>query len=432
MNNWSRRQFLKATAGLPTLAMTGCAGSRLSSSAPHVVVVGGGFGGATAAKTIRQLDPGIRVTLIEPKSRYITCPASNWLWAGLVTMESLTVDYRALCERYDVQWLQDTVTAIDAERRQVRVSGSQTVCYDRLIVSPGIDFRWQAIAGLNAETAQQFPHAWQAGVQTAMLQQQLQAMDDGGVLLICPPADPYRCPPGPYERTSLIAHWLQRHKPRSKILILDPKNSFSKQKLFETVWARHYGYGSDNSLIERHVLTDNPIVELDAKGKAVITEFGDRFHGDVINLIPPQQAASIAVETGLVNTDGWCPIIPQTSASTMYRNIHVIGDAGQFAPMPKSAFSANSQAKTCALAVVGLLREKPLPESHWLNICYSLVTPEQGISIAMTYKVDSQQGIVAVKGAGGVSQRDDAESLAAEARYAQSAYRNLRADSFGV
>ncbi|AMK75066.1 MULTISPECIES: NAD(P)/FAD-dependent oxidoreductase [Methylomonas] len=432
MAGLSRRRFLQGVAGLGAGVLSGCAGLPIcAGSKAHVVVVGGGFGGATAAKYLRLLDANIRVTLIEPKVKYITCPGSNWLFAGLSNLDQLTVDYQSLQDRYGVKLLVDRVSSLDAAQRRLRLTGGRSVTYDRLIMSPGIDFRWDAIAGYDQAAAEQFPHAWQAGPQTLLLARQLQAMPDGGVVLIAVPADPYRCPPGPYERASMMAYWLKQHKPRSKILILDAKRSFSKQALFEAGWAKHYGYGTANSLIEWHSLADNPLLELNKQSRVLTSEFGDRFRGNVLNIIPPQTAAQIALQHGLTDSSGWCPVRPLTGESLFDEFIHVIGDAAHYAPIPKSAFAANSEAKACALAVTSLINQKPVVEPHWLNTCYSLIAPEHGVSVAGVYKLDAANTIVPVKGAGGVSVRTDVEAVALEADYTRAVYRSLITDTFG-
>lgn len=429
MDELSRRRFLQLIAA-GTGALSGCEGLLRKSSAAHVVVVGGGFGGATAAKTLRSLDADLNITLIEPKTQYITCPGSNWLFAGLTNLQQLSIDYRALKDRHRVKLVTDSVVSIDRERRQLRLAAGQYLNYDRLILSPGIALRWDAIAGYTPAVADQFPHAWQAGPQTVLLARQLQAMPAGGVVLIVAPPDPYRCPPGPYERASMMAYWLKQRNPRAKIIILDPKRGFSKQALFEAGWTQHFGYGTSNGMIEWHSMADNPIIELDAQGRSVISEFGDRFSGDVLNIIPAQTAAALAIEAGLTDQGGWCPVNPQTSQSLSDACIHVIGDAAHFAPIPKSAFAANSEAKACAMAVMGLLREQVVPAPTWLNICYSLITPQHGISVAGVYGLDSEHALAAVKGAGGMSQPNAATIREQEAGYARSAYQSLVNDSF--
>lgn len=427
----SRRRFLKTTALIGASSLAGCETLNLKPlSTAQVVIVGGGFGGATAAKMLRLLDSSLGITLIEPKSHYITCPGSNWLLAGLCDLNALRVDYSDLQQRYAIRIIHDRVNQIDSRQRKVSLLSGQSITYDRLILSPGIDFQWQAIEGYGANVVERFPHAWQAGPQTLTLAHQLRAMPEGGVVLLSVPADPYRCPPGPYERASLMAWWLKEHNPRAKLIILDHKRSFSKQALFEALWKRHYGYGSDHSLIEWHSIADNSVQALDDKSQTLITEFGDRFRGDVINLIPPQRAAELAVHNGLTDRSGWCPIRPLTSQSTFDPFIHIIGDAAQFSPLPKSAFAANSEAKACALAVMALLNDQIPPSPTWLNTCYSLVTPEQGISIAGVYRLGENQGLMAISGAGGVSPSLADESLRLEARYAKSAYRHLLDNSF--
>lgn len=429
MRGLNRRRFLQALA-VGVLPVTACQYFPSKRQSAQVVVVGGGFGGATLAKYLRVLDAGIRVTLIEPKTEYATCPGSNWLFAGLTSLDRLTFDYQALQQGYGVEVRSDTVVAIEADRRRIRLASGQYLAYDRLLLSPGIGFRWDAIEGYSSALVDLFPHAWQAGAQTRLLARQIQAMPDGGLMLIAAPPDPYRCPPGPYERASMCAYWLKRHKPRAKILILDPKRSFSKQALFEAGWAKHYGYGTPNSLIEWHSLADNPITRLDVAGKSVITEFGDRFSADVINLIPAQHAGQIAIQTGLTDTSGWCPVKPETSQSLLDEYIHVIGDAAQYAPIPKSAFAANSEAKACAFAVVALLNDQPPPTPNWLNTCYSLVTPEHGISVAGVYRLAADGSIMPVSGAGGVSHANAPGSRQREAEYARLALAALLKNTF--
>lgn len=430
MTGVTRRRFLQVlSAGAG--ALSGCESLALrNASKAHVVVVGGGFGGATAAKTLRSLDADLAITLVEPKSAYVTCPGSNWLFAGLKTLPQLTLDYQCLKQRHRIERVADSVAAIDRDRRRLRLSGGQNLAYDRLILAPGIAFQWDAIAGYTPAMAHEFPHGWQAGPQTLLLNRQLQALPAGGVILIVAPPNPYRCPPGPYERASMMAFWLKQHNPRAKIMILDPKRSFSKQVLFEAGWRQHFGYGTTDSMIEWHTLADNPITQLDARARTVISDFGDRFRGDVLNIIPAQTAASVAIEAGLTDRSGWCPVNPQTSQSLFDEHIHVIGDAAYFAPIPKSAFAANSEAKACAIAVYSLLNQQAVPAPNWLNTCYSLITPRHGISVAGVYRLDSERAVAAVNGAGGVSGAGSSELPVLEADYARSAYDSLVNNSF--
>jgi NADPH-dependent 2,4-dienoyl-CoA reductase/sulfur reductase-like enzyme len=294
------------------------------------------------------------------------------------------------------------------------------------VLSPGIELRWGAIEGYDTAASEVFPHAWQAGPQTLLLRQQLEAMTDGGLVIIAAPAEPYRCPPGPYERASLIAHFLKTHKPRSKLLILDAKNSFSKQELFRAAWERLYA-----GLLEWIPLSQSGrVIRVDTQARTVFTDF-DEYKPAVANIIPPQHAAAIVRLEGLDEGQGWCPVRARTFESTRHPGIHIIGDAAIANPMPKSAFSANNQAKACAAAIVALLRGTALPEPALMNTCYSLIAPDYGISIAAVYRVVDDT-IVTVDGSSGVSPlHASPETRALEAEYASSWYTNITADTFG-
>lgn len=428
----SRRNFLKL-GGIAVSGLAGCRqGAVKTESRAHVVVIGGGFGGATAAKYIRQLDDTIRVTLIEPKTRYMTCPGSNWVLGGLRDLASLTFSYQPLAVRYGIKLIHDRVAAVDPERRSITLSRGDGLSYDRLVMAPGIDFRWDDIEGYDAGVADYIPHAWQAGRQTRLLLDQVRAMPDNGRIVISAPVNPFRCPPGPYERASMLAHYCRRHKPKAKILILDHKRGFSKQALFEQGWKRHYGYGTGKSLIEWQPIADNPVVALAGKRKTLITDFGDQIRADVLNLIPAQKAGAIAHQAGLTDASGWCPVRPISCESLLQPAIHVIGDAAIQSPIPKSAFAANSEAKVCAMAVVKLLRQQEPVQPAWINTCYSLVAPDHGISIAMVYRLNAVGDITPIEGAGGVSQHTDPQSLYLESRYARDWYASITGDSFAL
>jgi sulfide dehydrogenase [flavocytochrome c] flavoprotein chain len=419
----TRRQFL-GLAG--TLCLVGSFASRAWTQTPaRVVVVGGGFGGATCAKYIRRADPAIEVTLVEPGRQFITCPFSNAVIAGLRDMGSVTHGYDGLRQRHGVRIVHASATAIDPTAHRVTLDDSSILAYDRLVLSPGIELRWGGIEGYDAVASEVFPHAWKAGPQTVLLRRQLEAMVDGGLVVIAAPTEPYRCPPGPYERASLIAHYLKTHKPHSKLLILDAKDAFSKQDLFRTAWERLYP-----GLIEWIPQSQSGrVVRVDTRAGTVSTDFDDHKPA-VANIIPPQQAAAIARLVGLDDGKGWCPVRPGTFESTVHAGIHIIGDAAIANPMPKSAFSANNQAKTCAAAVVALLRSESVPAPALMNTCYSLVAPDYGISIAAFYRVVDDK-IVAVEGSSGVSPLDAAAEIrASEAEYAKSWYANITADTF--
>jgi len=431
MKNMNRRNFIKMSGGALALgALAGCAGMGMSGSR-KVVVVGGGPGGATAAKYITMLDPGVDVTLIEADRSYHTCFMSNEVLSGERSLDSIEFGYDGLRKR-GIRVVHDRVTNIDPDARKVLTQGGDAFAYDRCIVSPGIDFKWEAIEGYDADVAEQIPHAWKAGSQTATLRRQLEAMENGGTVIIAPPPNPFRCPPGPYERASQIAMYLQRHKPRSKILILDPKDKFSKFGLFTQGWERLYGYGTDNSMIEWVSGAAGGRVErVDARNRSVQATV-ERFKGDVLNVIPPQKAGKLAFAAGLTDGD-WCPIDKKTFESTIHPNIHVLGDASIAAKMPKSGYSANVQAKVCAAAVVDLLRDREPGDPSYQNTCYSILGEDYGVSVSVVYALKEEANqIVKVEGAGGLTPSDASrEFLAREAQYAHGWFRNITDDIFG-
>ncbi len=425
----TRREFSKVLiSGIAgtALGVFGGAGRAFGASR-QVVVVGGGFGGATTAKYLKKLDPSISVTLVEPKAAYVTCPFSNWVLGGLKTMSEITVTYSHLSAGYGITVIAESAKSIDALASTVTLGSGRVLHYDRLVVSPGIDFKWGAVEGYSRSIAESMmPHAYQAGTQTELLRKQLLDMKDGGTVLICPPANPFRCPPGPYERASLIAHYLKERKPRSKIIILDAKEKFSKQALFSKGWAALYP-----GMIEwRGSTAGGKVLRVDPVAMSVMTEPGE-VRADVINVIPPQRAGQIAVDAGLADAGGWCPVNPLSFESTIHPGIHVIGDACYAGPMPKSGFVASSQGKVAAAAIVRLLRgQDPVPPSL-VNTCYSLIGPGYGISVAGVYRLSSE-GIAEVPGSGGLTPIDaDAEFLEQEAMFARAWYRNIVADIWG-
>jgi sulfide dehydrogenase [flavocytochrome c] flavoprotein subunit len=419
----TRRQFL-GRAGLLGLVAS-FARPAWAQTFARVVIVGGGFGGATCAKYLRRADPAIEVTLVEPRRQFITCPFSNAVIAGLRDMASVTHGYDGLRQRHGVRVVHASARAVEPTTRHVALDDGSRLPFDRLVLSPGIELRWDGIEGYDVAASEVFPHAWEAGPQTLLLRRQLEAMPDGGLVVIAAPAEPYRCPPGPYERASLIAHYLKAHKPRSKLLILDAKNAFSKQDLFRTAWERLYP-----GLIEWIPQSQSGrVIRVDPGARTVSTDF-DEYQPAVANIIPPQQAAAIARSAGLDDGQGWCQVRASSFESTRHAGIHVIGDAAIANPMPKSAFSANNQAKSCAAAVAALLRGQPVPAPALMNTCYSLVAPDYGISIAAVYRVVDEK-IVTVDGSSGVSPLDaPAETRALEAEYARSWYANITADTF--
>ncbi|QXP83390.1 NAD(P)/FAD-dependent oxidoreductase [Methylococcus sp. Mc7] len=421
-----RRRFLRllAACGLGW-GLGGCASGRhrRGTGSGQVVVVGGGHGGATAARYLKLMNPDLTVTLIEPRDTYLSCPGSNETVAGLKDMGTLVRSYDSLRRELDIKKVNAQATRLDRPRRRVVLADGAEVPYDRLVLSPGIDFRWDAIEGYDEAASRTVPHAWRAGPQTAMLARQIRTMPDGGLVLITAPANPYRCPPGPYERASLIACYLKKYKPRSKILILDAKTRFSKQPAFEQAWREHYGDMLEWISSEKQ----GRLERVDAAARTVETEF-DAFRADVLNVIPPQKAGALAEQSGLTDTSGWCPVDPLSFASVYDSAIHVIGDACQAGPMPKSAFSANSQAKVCAAAVVASLAGEPPPEPLLINHCYSFVASDEAISITGVYGYSRNDGQLETRSTGETPPGGDRKREAIHARAWQ---RSFRADVFG-
>lgn len=413
-----RRTFL-AGAGALTLA----APRALAQTKPRVVVVGGGFGGATCARALAEL--GVGVTLVEAEERYVACPYSNLVIHGSRTIEQQTFGFEGL-RKAGVEVVRGRAENVDADARRVVLQGGASLPYDRLVLAPGIDIRFDALPGYDAAAADIMPHAWKAGAQTVLLRKQLEAMEDGGVVVMSVPANPFRCPPGPYERASLIAHYLKTQKPKSKLIVLDSKDAFSKQKLFMAAWAELY----PNHLEWVSLASGGKTVEVDARERTVVTEFG-RHKGAVVNVIPPQRAGAIAQAAGVADRSGWCPIDPVTFESRQRPNIHVLGDAAIAGTMPKSAFSANAQAKHCADVLASLLRGQAAPEPKLINTCYSFVAPDYGISVAGVYQ--PAKGILAdVEGAGGTSPGGASrETRALEAVYADAWFKIITSSVYG-
>ncbi len=420
----SRREFLKlGVAGtsaalfpLPTFAQ---------GAAPRVVVVGGGFAGASCARALRQADPRIAVTLVEANATFTACPFSNAVIGGLRELSAQQFTYERVAAD-GIVVARGVATAVDAQARSVTLADGVRLPYDRLVLAPGIDIRWGALPGYDEAAAALMPHAWRAGKQTLLLRRQLEAMDDGGLVVISAPANPFRCPPGPYERASLIAHYLKTKKPKSKLIVLDAKDAFSKQRLFQAAWAELYP-----GLLEWVPLSKGGnVTSVDVATRTLVTEFG-RHQAKVANVIPPQKAGRLADVAGVADRTGWCPIDPVTFESKLQVGIHVIGDAAIAGAMPKSAFAANSQAKTCAAAVVRLLAGGAPPAPTLINTCYSLVAPDYGISVAGVYQPSGGQ-LADVPGSGGVSPMDAPRATrAAEAVLAEAWFRTITGELFG-
>ena len=378
MTKLSRRRFLHL-GGIGIAALAGSQIPAFGQARRRAIVIGGGWGGATAAKYIRLTDPSIEVTLLEPNKEFISCPFSNLVVAGVEDLKTLTMNYNGL-RKYGVKLRHEMASAIDAEKKQVRV-GKDALAYDRLIVAPGIDFLWDQVEGL-AQAKDTVLHAWKAGPQTVQLAKQLQSMPDGGVVVMTVPPVAYRCPPGPYERASMIAWYLQTKKPKSKLIVLDAnKDIVSKTGLFKAIFKDY--------VANLEYRPSQKVEKIDVGAKEVTTETGDAVKYDVVNLIPPQRANSIAVDADLVGGDKrWCEVDHVTYESVKQKNIHVIGDATIGLPVPKSGNIANAMGKISATAVVSLLNGKESPVLAPGNTCYSWVSDKEAIAVVNSYKVD--------------------------------------------
>jgi sulfide dehydrogenase [flavocytochrome c] flavoprotein subunit len=426
MAKMTRRQFIKRTsAAAGVLSVLGVSRYARAQGGANIVVVGGGFGGATCAKYLKRLSSDVNVTLIESSDRFVTCPFSNYVIADWRTIDTITQNYAAM-SKHGVRVVHDTATAVDPIGKKIFLKSGAALSYDRLVVSPGVDFKWGAIEGYDEKAAQVMPHAWKAGPQTLLLRKKLLAMRDGDTYIMVAPPNPFRCPPGPYERASVIARYLKTYKPRSKVIILDAKEAFSKQALFMQGWERLYP-----GMIEWVAgAKGGRVISVNPKTLTVEAEL-DKYKGTVVNVIPAQTAGKIARDAGLADDTGWCPVHPKTFESTRQRNIYVIGDAAIAGPMPKSAFAANSQGKIVAAAIAAELRGESPADGIYINTCYSLLAPDYGISVAGVYRL-SAEGINEVPGSGGTSPMEaDAAFRADEARYAHGWYAGIVADVFG-
>jgi len=379
MKAWTRRQF-GGMAGATLLAAINPRIARSDTKA-RVVVIGGGAGGATVARYLASSTETIAVTLVEPKRRYITCFFSNLYLAGLRPLESLSHGYETLAQHYGITVIHEPAAAIDPVAKTVGLGGGAQLPYDRLVLAPGIAFKFGGIDGYDEAAAQVMPHAWNAGPQSELLRRQLESMEDGGVFVLVVPPDPFRCPPAPYERASLVAYYFKQFKPKSKILILDAKDSFKAQDLFEDAWARHYP-GMIEWLPDQFT---GGVMGVDVKARSVLTA-GDTFKAAVANVIPAQTAGDLARQAGLADESGWCPVDPVTFESTLQPGIHLVGDAIIGGDMPKSAFSANSQAKACAFAIAAALTGSEHFAPHLFNSCYTFFSPDDAFSNAINFK----------------------------------------------
>jgi sulfide dehydrogenase [flavocytochrome c] flavoprotein chain len=422
-----RRTLLQTGLALGSLsALSGCA--TLTSQAPakaQVVVIGGGYGGATAAKYVRMFSNyKISVVLIEPNNTFISCPMSNLVLGGSKTMAQITTPYTALSSKHGVSLVHDLVTAIDPAKKTVSLKNGGTISYDKLIVSPGVDMHFDSIEGLQAANASgQILQAWKAGAETTALRQQLEAMPDGGVYALTVPEAPYKCPPGPYERASQVAHYFKQAKPKSKVLILDANPDItSKPALFKKFWSDNY-----KDIIEFR--PNHKVVAVDAKTSTLKFDVQESIRADVLNVLPAMRAGSIAMQTGLATVNNrWCGINYQTFESLAAKDIHVLGDATLAAPaMPKSGHMANSHGKVAAAAVVAQLSDLAInPRPLLTNTCYSYVSDKLVIHVASVHQYNAEEKTFkTVPGSGGLS----TEANALEGTYAWNWAQNIWADT---
>jgi sulfite dehydrogenase len=424
---YNRRDFITfLAAGAATGTLAGCATTpEVQKPIGRVAVIGGGYGGAAAAKYIRMWSGGrIEVFLIDRSSQFVSCPMSNLVLGGSMKIEEITMDYAKLRD-YGVRVMREEVTAIDTAGKKVKFTRLEDLPYDRLVLSPGVDFMYEQIPGLNNAAAQQsILHAWKAGAETVALRKQLEAMRDGGVYILSIPKAPYRCPPGPYERACQVASYFARAKPKSKVLILDGNEDIvSKKGLFLKAWGERY-----KGIIEYH--NNQEAKDVDLRSMTVKTDF-DSFEGDVLNVLPPQKAAGIAAKAGVITANNrWCGVNWLTMQSTANPDIHVLGDATLSAPlMPKSASMANQHAKVCAAGVVALMTGQTVNQAPVMtNTCYSYVSDKDAVHVASVHVYDAtDKTLKTVPGSGGVSSA--ASEL--EGTYAMIWARNIWADTLG-
>ena len=434
MTKMNRRNFLKTTGGAAAVAGATLAAPTIANAGSHggkIVVVGGGVAGATTARYLKLGNPELDITIVEPNASYHTCFMSNEVLGGARSLSQIEQTFDGL-KGMGIKVVKDSVTGIDAAKKTVTTAGGSKLGYDRCVVAPGIDFNVDEFASVG--DFDKITHAWKAGPQTALLRKQLEAMPDGGTVAIVAPPNPFRCPPGPYERTSLIAEYLMHHKPKSKVVVIDRKDKFSKQGLFTGAWKNLYGYETDKSIIEwRSAASTGGLDSISAADMTVETLAGGKEKFDVINYIPPQTAGKIAHMAGLTNDKGWCDVDKTTFESKVHKGIHVLGDASVATKMPKSGYSANSQGKVCAAAIVNMMAGKPVGTPSYVNTCYSIAGEGYGFSVAAVYKYNGEKDIIdGVAGAGGLTPGDaSAEMRRREVEFAYSWYNNICKDTWG-
>ncbi|MEY2699306.1 MAG: hypothetical protein RIQ52_61 [Pseudomonadota bacterium] len=421
----SRRHILKQLGLAGTAALLSPPASAIfasTSKKARILIVGGGYGGVTTARYLKRHLPDAAITIIERNPIHVACPASNLVIAGWRPYITLFSHYDNLA-RLGIRIIHTSITSIDAARRLVELDSGEKLPFDRLVMAPGIQLDWNAIPGTENGRHQQLAHAWIAGHQTLLMQRMITSLPAGGTLIMTIPPSPYRCPPGPYERASLIASRLRITNPRAKILLIDGKKSFSKQRGFMAAWDELYPGMIEWISLEQ----EGPLDHIDISTQTVHTAFG-RHRADVLNVIPPQRASQLAAANGLTDASGWCPVDTADFSSTLAPDIHVIGDACQAGPMPKSAFAANTQAKVCAAAISASMHDQPLTPTPLINHCYSLVSPQQAISITGIYLHDNEQHQLKTISLTESTRSDD---RTAEANQTYQWYEHFRQDCFG-
>ena len=405
----NRRDFLKISGAGAAVALTGCATQSASKARAHVVVVGAGFGGATCAKYLRQWGPNIDVTLIEPNDKFVSCPVSNWVLGGLRSMDDITKSYDKL-PKHGIKMVKDSVVAIDVDKRVIKTRGGASIGYDRLVLAPGIEILTDTVKGFKeAEAAGKVVHAWKAGPQTALLRKQLEAMPDGGTFVMSVPAAPYRCPPGPYERACMVAHYFKQAKPKSKIILLDGNPDIvSKKPLFTDAWNSFYP-----GMIDYRA--NNAPLAVDGSKMTVSTEFDD-VKGDVLNVVPRQRAGEVCELVGARNDSNkaWCTVNLATFESTAAPNVHIIGDS-VLSNLPKSGHMATNHAKVCASAIVELLAgRQPDPIPVVANTCYSGTSGTTAGYVANVFRYEAGKGYVSAPEGGATAKGDELNFTYAE------------------
>lgn len=430
MADLSRRQFAKIAGGGAVMAASTASFARfaIAQGKGRVVVVGGGAGGATVAHHVKKAVPELDVTLVEVQPQYTTCFFSNLYLGGFRTLDSLTHGYDGL-KGLGVNVVHDMATAVDTAKKTVTLKGGDTLSYDRLVLSPGIDLKYDTIEGYTQQAAEVMPHAWKAGPQTRLLKSKLEAMEDGGLVVIAPPDNPYRCPPGPYERMCMVAHYLKTNKPKSKLIVLDPKAKFSKQPVFMEAVNKYY---KDIVQVNLTNEIDNfAVIRVDPASGEVTTKSGEKFVAAVANIIPNQKAGRIAFEAGCTEGD-WCPVEAGTFLSTKVPDVYVLGDASVATQMPKSGFSANSQAKAVAGHIASVLGGKKLFPPRFRNTCWSLVAPNDSVKVGASYQAGEKDGKTLLVASGGFVSKpgEDAKMREEQFRESEGWYSGITTDIF--